>query len=564
VEAKVMITQCPECNFKLDSNTNFCPNCGKKLIDLKFIETSLNTETASVLESNKKVIQPNETPQDVGSSPIIESEKKDKQFEQTSQNLEAIPIYESKKKIGLKKPLFIILILIAIFSISLVGADYFNLTSVGIFENKPPILSLDTTISSEYQPATMTFFINAKDTDGIIESYFIDFGDGTTSSQMNPVHTYSVGTYEINVTVIDNEGEKTSKITTIIVKNKSPTVSISANRTSAKAPLSVTFNCSANDPDGTISKYYWSFNDGQTSNTQNPTHTFTTPGKTYTVSLTVTDNNGDTAGDTISITTLANELPTVSATANHYSGSSPLTVKFTGKASDPDGSITSYQWNFGDGSTSSEQNPSHTFTSIKTYTVTLTATDNTGGNAQATLSIKVYQSSYTFAPTDDAHTDSDNPTTNYGVEDVNYLDIKYMDYTYLDDHYEVTYLKFDLSSIPEGSTIKNAKINLYCWYMGSLASSVFVGIFSIPNTLWHENTITFANAPTSGGDLIDSTFIFFSDTWVEWDVTSYIQNHIGEKVTFQLLTSTDTGSVSFYSKENYYSSKLPYLDVEIY
>jgi PKD repeat protein len=391
VEAKVMVTNCPKYNIKLDGETNFCPNCGKNLKDMQFKETSQNVEIAPILESNKKDIQLEETSQNVEkvTTPSLETEKKGTQFEETSQNVEMAPIYESKKKMGLKRPLFIVLILIAIFSISLVGADYMNFTSVGIFENKPPTLSLDTTISSEYQPAMMTFFINAKDSDGIIESYFIDFGDGTTSNQINPVHTFSAGTYKVNVTVTDNEGGKTSKTTTITVKNKSPTVSLSANRTSGKAPLSVSFTCSANDPDGTITKYFWSFNDGQTSSTQNPTHTFDTSGKTYAVSLTVTDNNGATSVETISITTSSNELPTITAGASPLTGYNTLKVYFTGLGSDSDGTITSYLWNFGDGSTSTEQNPSHTYTSVGTYSATFTVTDNNGGTASKTITITV-------------------------------------------------------------------------------------------------------------------------------------------------------------------------------
>lgn len=269
VEAKVLITNCPECNFKLDSITNFCPNCGKNLKDLQIKDTPQNVDTAPILESKDKDIQLEQTDQNTETPPIIESSKEEKQIEEKSQTIEATPTYESKKRIGWKKPLFLILILIAVFSISLAGADYMNLTNVGIFGNKLPTVSLETTTSSEYQPATMTFFINAVDPDGIIESYFIDFGDGATSNQRNPVHTYSAGTYQINVTVTDNEGGKTSKTTTIVIKNKSPIVSLSANRTSGKAPLTISFTCSASDPDGTISSYLWSFDDGQTSTSQN-------------------------------------------------------------------------------------------------------------------------------------------------------------------------------------------------------------------------------------------------------------------------------------------------------
>jgi PKD repeat protein len=73
-----------------------------------------------------------------------------------------------------------------------------------------------------------------------------------------------------------------------------------------------------------------------------------------------------------------NKSPTVSFSANPRTGTAPLTVLFTASGTDPDGTIASYNWNFGDGSTSHEQNPIHTFTLEGTFEVELTVIDDDG------------------------------------------------------------------------------------------------------------------------------------------------------------------------------------------
>ncbi|MCJ7571563.1 MAG: PKD domain-containing protein, partial [Candidatus Thermoplasmatota archaeon] len=141
-----------------------------------------------------------------------------------------------------------------------------------------------------------------------------------------------------------------------------------------------------------ITSYSWNFGDGSTSSQQNPSHTFNYPG-TYTITLTVTDNDGKTGTNTliINVDEKENQLPIVSPTANTLSGVAPLEVHFTGTASDPDGSIVSYLWDFGDGQTSSQQNPTHTFQIAGSHSVKFTATDNKGGSAYNFVIITVLE-----------------------------------------------------------------------------------------------------------------------------------------------------------------------------
>ncbi|PVX23189.1 MAG: hypothetical protein CW691_11345, partial [Candidatus Bathyarchaeum sp.] len=128
------------------------------------------------------------------------------------------------------------------------------------------------------------------------------------------------------------------------------------------------------DPDGTISTYFWTFGDGQTSVEQNPTHIYDQNG-TYSVTLTVTDN--ESATDDVNTSADVDDVdPVANFSASITSGSQPLTIEFTDTSTSYDG-IISWQWDFGDGETSIEQNPTHEYDS-GTYTVSLTVHETDG------------------------------------------------------------------------------------------------------------------------------------------------------------------------------------------
>ena len=103
------------------------------------------------------------------------------------------------------------------------------------------------------------------------------------------------------------------------------------------------------------------------------------------------DNRGGTGTDTVAVFVQPpNIAPIVVASATPTSGDAPLTVSFSSEGTrDPDGSIASYAWDFGDGGTSSEPNPSHDYTSANNYNATLTVTDNRGGTASKSILIQV-------------------------------------------------------------------------------------------------------------------------------------------------------------------------------
>jgi PKD repeat protein len=145
--------------------------------------------------------------------------------------------------------------------------------------------------------------------------------------------------------------------------------------------LSCSFTSTSSDPDGSIGSYSWNFGDGATATVQNPSHAYAAAG-TFTVTLTVTDNLGaQSAPASHSVTvTVPNQPPT----ANFTSSCSGLSCNFTSTSTDPDGTVAGYNWTFGDGTTSTAQNPSHAYSAGGTYSVTLRVTDNQGAQSTTT------------------------------------------------------------------------------------------------------------------------------------------------------------------------------------
>src|SRR2546427_767277 len=152
----------------------------------------------------------------------------------------------------------------------------------------------------------------------------------------------------------------------------------SAAFTSSCSGLTCTFTSTSSDPDGSIAGYSWTFGDGGTSTAQNPSHSYGAGGS-YTATPAIADGQRAPTPPTPQTTpaTPANQPPTATFTSN----CSGLSCSFTSTSSDPDGSIAGYSWTFGDGGTATAQNPSHTYGTGGSYTVTLTVSDNQGATS---------------------------------------------------------------------------------------------------------------------------------------------------------------------------------------
>ncbi|TVR77751.1 MAG: PKD domain-containing protein [Chitinophagaceae bacterium] len=141
---------------------------------------------------------------------------------------------------------------------------------------------------------------------------------------------------------------------------------IAVTNTSGCAPLIVQFS---DQSTGNPVSWSWNFGNGNTSTNQNPSAVYSNPG-TYNVSLTVSDGTGSSTEVKNAFITV-NALPTPAFTASPTTGCAPLTVSFTDQSVANSGTINSWTWDFGDGTISTQQNPTHTYNAVGNYTVTL-------------------------------------------------------------------------------------------------------------------------------------------------------------------------------------------------
>ncbi|MDN4612597.1 PKD domain-containing protein [Arthrobacter burdickii] len=211
------------------------------------------------------------------------------------------------------------------------------------------------------------------DPDGTVTQWNWSFGDGTTAEGARVQHAYTKsGSYEVSLTVTDNRGGKatTSKTISATTPNALPVADVQATQ----AGLSVTFDASGSkDADGSIASYSWNFGDGTTAEGPTPTHQFGRDG-TYTVTLVLIDDRGGRTSLERQIQ-VSNSAPTAT-----FAGTSVgLDAHFDGTGStDVDGTIRTYAWDFGDGSTGSGAVANHRYAASGSYTVTLTVTDDRG------------------------------------------------------------------------------------------------------------------------------------------------------------------------------------------
>ncbi|HYF80581.1 MAG TPA: PKD domain-containing protein [Symbiobacteriaceae bacterium] len=241
--------------------------------------------------------------------------------------------------------------------------------------------------------AAVTFRNRSTDPDGAIASYLWDFGDGTSSADENPAHTYGApGTYPVTLTVTDADG-LTDTITLLYTVLTPPAASFNVLNPVPLEGQGVTFTDTSTDPDGgIIVSRLWDWGDGSADTvgtTQSASHSFPDNG-IYTVTLTVTDDQGQTA-QTQRTVTATNAAPSAGSGSNQsVMWGLPLTSAGV-NASDQgvaDRPTLMCSWTFGDGtslgpglcSQGTYKQPTHVWADPGTYTRTLTVVDKDGGS----------------------------------------------------------------------------------------------------------------------------------------------------------------------------------------
>jgi PKD repeat protein len=164
-----------------------------------------------------------------------------------------------------------------------------------------------------------------------------------------------------------------------------PVAMASATPLAGVAPLGVAFSSAGSyDPAGVSLSYLWTFGDGSTSTQANPSHTYQSVG-TYSAQLQV--SNGSTSATASPLSIVVTNAPALAAAASAapMTGVAPLMVNFSSAGSA--GANLAYNWNFGDGTTSTAANPSHTYQSAGSFTARLTVSSGTNTAASTNIVI---------------------------------------------------------------------------------------------------------------------------------------------------------------------------------
>lgn len=251
--------------------------------------------------------------------------------------------------------------------------------------NAPPAASFTSSCTS----LTCAFTDGSSDTDGTIASWSWSFGDGSSSTSQSPMRTYgSGGTYTVILTVTDDRGATNQRSSTVTVTTPSSGISLSATGRFDGTAQYMTLKWSGAtgasvDIYRNGSRLRTTANDGSDTN-----------GRTFTGAATYVFRvceAGTTRCSNDATVTFGGTTPPPNATpvANFTWRCTSLSCTFADGSTDSDGTIARWSWTFGDGATSGVRNPSRTYGSPGTFTVTLRVTDNLGAPNQRSAPVTV-------------------------------------------------------------------------------------------------------------------------------------------------------------------------------
>lgn len=203
-----------------------------------------------------------------------------------------------------------------------------------------------------------------------------DFDDGNYSNVNTPKHAYSqAGTYDVKLTAANSNGSDTTSVQVVILPAPVPTADFEADTVAVAAGTNAKFyDLSVNQP----YSWDWHFGDGGSSSYQNPTYKYQTPG-TYSVKLVVSNAYGLDSILKQNYITVYQSAPVANFIASKTTVLDGQNIQFIDQSQ---GVVDSYNWDFGDGNTSTSAYPTHAYATPGIYSVSLTVTNAAGSDTE--------------------------------------------------------------------------------------------------------------------------------------------------------------------------------------
>ena len=209
----------------------------------------------------------------------------------------------------------------------------------------------------------------------LVLTYNWDMGDGSTTTQPAPSHTYAQhGNYDVMVVVVNQYGCSSTDIAHVEIY---PLPNVQFTGDTVCQNTANTFINASNIANGSISSFNWTFGDGSNSTSANPHHIYATAG-TYNVNLVASSNHGCINSAIGTVMVRPNPNAQFTGGGNGCSG---FTAHFADHSTSADGTISGWLWDFGDGNVSTSQNPDHIYTQSGSYPVSLIVVSSNGCQA---------------------------------------------------------------------------------------------------------------------------------------------------------------------------------------